>query len=245
MDVRRRPGRVRGKPRPRLLHSARVAPGHPAAGPGRRADRRLPQVAPNLSFPVANLWRNATGASPPGALFKPGTEEAGDDSDAAQNGVDFLWANCILVINRAGDIIENWTQWDKMLRRPHSVYISPYDRAEERLHRRRLPSCDLQVHQRRQAAAEDDRHAQRARVRRDALLSPDVHGVQHRRQLVRVGRLRQHPRGEVRQERQLRDRLGRARNERRPGSQARDAAELLQQRPRRRRRPGDARGVRE
>jgi len=84
-------------------------------------------VAPNLSFPVANLWRNATGASPPGALFKPGTEEAGDDSDAGQNGVDFLWANCILVINRAGDIIENWKQWDKMLRRPHSVYISPYD----------------------------------------------------------------------------------------------------------------------
>src|SRR5215510_10097123 len=37
-------------------------------------------VAPNLSFPVANLWRNATGASPPGALFKPGTEVAGDDS---------------------------------------------------------------------------------------------------------------------------------------------------------------------
>jgi DNA-binding beta-propeller fold protein YncE len=60
-------------------------------------------------------------------LFKPGTEEAGDDSDAGQNGVDFLWANCILVINRNGDIIENWTQWDKMLRRPHSVYISPYD----------------------------------------------------------------------------------------------------------------------
>ena len=94
---------------------------------GRRGGTPAPQVAPNLSFPVANLWRNATNASPPGALFKPGTEEAGDDSDRGKNGVDFLWANCILVINRAGDIIENWTQWDKMLRRPHSVYISPYD----------------------------------------------------------------------------------------------------------------------
>src|SRR5688500_15470129 len=69
-----------------------------------------PQVAPNLSFPVAGLWRNATQASPPGALFKPGTQEPGDDSDRGQNGVDFLWANCILVINRNGDIIENWTQ---------------------------------------------------------------------------------------------------------------------------------------
>ena len=86
-----------------------------------------PAVAPNLVFPVAGLMRNATSASPPGALFKPGTEEAGDDSDAGVNGVDFLWENCILVINRDGDIIENWSQWDSMLRRPHSVYISPYD----------------------------------------------------------------------------------------------------------------------
>ena len=58
---------------------------------GRRGGTPAPQVAPNLSFPVANLWRNATNASPPGALFKPGTEEAGDDSDRGKNGVDFLW----------------------------------------------------------------------------------------------------------------------------------------------------------
>jgi hypothetical protein len=86
-----------------------------------------PNIAPNLSFPVAGMWRNATNASPPGALFKPGTQEPGDDSDRGVNGKDFLWENCILVINRNGDIIENWSQWDKMLRRPHSVYISPYD----------------------------------------------------------------------------------------------------------------------
>src|SRR5512134_1780566 len=47
-----------------------------------------PHVAPNLTFPVANLWRNATQASPPGALFKPGTEQPGDDSDAGVNGTD-------------------------------------------------------------------------------------------------------------------------------------------------------------
>ena len=86
-----------------------------------------PNVAPNLSFPVAGLWRNATNSSPPGALFKPGTQQPGDDSDRGVNGKDFLWENCILVINRNGDIIENWSQWDKILRRPHSVYISPYD----------------------------------------------------------------------------------------------------------------------
>ena len=32
---------------------------------------QAPNVAPNLAFPVAGLWRNATSASPPGALFKP------------------------------------------------------------------------------------------------------------------------------------------------------------------------------
>ena len=45
-----------------------------------------PHVAPNLSFPVAGMWRNATIASPPGALFKPGTQQPGDDSDRGVNG---------------------------------------------------------------------------------------------------------------------------------------------------------------
>ncbi|MBI3050726.1 MAG: hypothetical protein HYY76_20745 [Acidobacteria bacterium] len=85
----------------------------------------LPQIAPNLSFPVMGLVRNATQASPPGALEING--KVGDDSDAGQAGVDFLWANCIVIIDRNGNIVETWTQWDKMLRRPHSVYISPYD----------------------------------------------------------------------------------------------------------------------
>ncbi len=85
----------------------------------------LPQIGPNLAFPVAGLWRNATAASPPGALEVNG--KFGDDSDVGKSGVDFLWENCIVVINRNGDVVETWKQWDKMLRRPHSVYISPYD----------------------------------------------------------------------------------------------------------------------
>jgi hypothetical protein len=85
----------------------------------------LPQIAPSLSYPVMGLLRNATGASPPGALEVNG--KVGDDSDRGKNGVDFLWENCIVVIDRAGNIVETWKQWDKMLRRPHSIYISPYD----------------------------------------------------------------------------------------------------------------------
>jgi peptidylamidoglycolate lyase len=41
--------------------------------------------------------------------------------------VDYRWEHNILVYNAAGDIIEDWTQWDDMLRRPHAIYISPYD----------------------------------------------------------------------------------------------------------------------
>ncbi len=93
--------------------------------PTGRGGTPLPQIGPNLVFPVAGMWRNATSASPPGALEVNG--KVGDDSDRGKNGVDFLWENCIVVINRNGEIIESWKQWDKMLRRPHSVYISPYD----------------------------------------------------------------------------------------------------------------------
>ncbi len=85
----------------------------------------LPQVAPNLAFPVMGLIRNATQASPPGALEVNG--KPGDDSDAGKVGVDFSWDNCIVIFDRDGNIVETWKQWDKMLRRPHSVYISPYD----------------------------------------------------------------------------------------------------------------------
>jgi sugar lactone lactonase YvrE len=92
---------------------------------GRGRGTPLPQIGPNLTFPVAGLWRNATQASPPGALEVNG--KPGDDSDRGTSGVDFLWENCIVVINRNGEIVETWKQWDRMLRRPHSVYISPYD----------------------------------------------------------------------------------------------------------------------
>jgi peptidylamidoglycolate lyase len=35
--------------------------------------------------------------------------------------------NYLVVVNRNGDIIERWQQWDSILNKPHQVYISPYD----------------------------------------------------------------------------------------------------------------------
>jgi len=88
---------------------------------------KLPQLGPGIEFPNFRLpWRDATTASPPGALeTKDG--KLGDDSDIGQPGVDYRWEHCIVVVDANGNITEDWTQWDKMLRRPHSVYISPYD----------------------------------------------------------------------------------------------------------------------
>ena len=42
-------------------------------------------------------------------------------------GVDAQWENCLVVYDGSGNILETWKQWDKLFRRPHSVYISPYD----------------------------------------------------------------------------------------------------------------------
>ena len=31
-------------------------------------------------------------------------------------------------MNSKGDIVETWPEWDKMFRRPHAIYINPYDK---------------------------------------------------------------------------------------------------------------------
>jgi peptidylamidoglycolate lyase len=88
---------------------------------------KLPQLGPSIEFPIGRLpWRDATSSSPPGALEKPdGT--VGDDLDVGQPGVDYRWEHIIVVVDANGNMIEDWTQWDKMFRRPHAIYISPYD----------------------------------------------------------------------------------------------------------------------
>src|SRR6056300_783935 len=38
-----------------------------------------------------------------------------------------LQRNFMVVVDRDGNIIENWSQWDSLFNRPHQVYINPYD----------------------------------------------------------------------------------------------------------------------
>ena len=51
----------------------------------------------------------------------------GSEEPYRELGVDARWHHMIIVVNRDGEIIEDWTQWDHMFKRPHAIYISPYD----------------------------------------------------------------------------------------------------------------------
>src|SRR6516165_2162305 len=95
----------------------------------RRPETRLiPDFGPSLQFPIGRLpWRDATVAALPGA--------GGSGQDPADGmkfwkgtlGVDAKWEHCLTVVDASGNIIEQWTQWDKIFKRPHYVAINPYD----------------------------------------------------------------------------------------------------------------------
>jgi hypothetical protein len=88
----------------------------------------LPQLGPGIEFPIGRLpWRDATSASPPGRLFGPDGKSPGDDLDVGKPGVDYQWSHIINVVDANGNFIEDWSRWDKMFRRPHAVFESPYD----------------------------------------------------------------------------------------------------------------------
>ncbi len=96
--------------------------------------RLLTDIAPNVQFPVPGLpWRNANTASPPGAggsrqdAAKGMEMWRGDKPPYRELGVDARWHHSIIVVDAQGNFIEDWTQWDNMFKRPHAVYISPYD----------------------------------------------------------------------------------------------------------------------
>ena len=83
--------------------------------------RVLPEVGPGLGFPVARApWRSFRTAM--GAVNANLTGGAG-----AREGIDYRGGHGILVFDRDGNLVEEWTQWDSLLVRPHSIYVSPYD----------------------------------------------------------------------------------------------------------------------
>jgi sugar lactone lactonase YvrE len=94
----------------------------------RPRSKLLPEFGPSIQFPIGRLpWRDATVASLPGGGASGSVPGAPTDGWSGTVGVDAKWENCIVVADANGNIIERWTQWDKILQRPHFVAINPYD----------------------------------------------------------------------------------------------------------------------
>ena len=82
----------------------------------------VPQFGPSLSFPVNQVpFRNAS----QGPVASPPNYSA--STAVTKDGVDYLWKDCLYIVDRNGDLVESWTQWDSLLKRPHAVYENPYD----------------------------------------------------------------------------------------------------------------------
>ena len=94
----------------------------------RPATRLLPEVGPSIQFPINRLpWRDATQSSLPG----PGT--AGIEPEESARlwkgvvGVDARWEHLLTVVDANGNQAEAWTQWDRLIKNPHSIAMNPYD----------------------------------------------------------------------------------------------------------------------
>ncbi len=84
----------------------------------------LPQFGPSLSFPVGGLPFRNIGQGP---VSSPPGPEGSDDAWKGKYGVDGRWEHCLVVVNAGGKIIEAWTQWDKLFKHPHAIFMNPYD----------------------------------------------------------------------------------------------------------------------
>jgi NHL repeat len=88
----------------------------------------IPEFGPSLSFPIGRLpWRDATVAALPGGGASGQDPEDGPKLFRGTVGVDAKWEHCLTVVDASGNIIEQWTQWDKIFKRPHFIAINPYD----------------------------------------------------------------------------------------------------------------------
>jgi hypothetical protein len=93
----------------------------------RNVDLREIGIPANFPQTGGVPWRNATNVSLP-----EGVDDTTDNCPPVSLrgkvcGEDVRWEHTILVFNAEGELTEDWTQWDYLLRRPHFITISPYD----------------------------------------------------------------------------------------------------------------------
>jgi hypothetical protein len=93
----------------------------------------LPQLGPGLRYPpgIGVPLREAASATPScGDLPRPTPPNpncSALDASDGRPGVDWRWEHVVMVFDRNGNSIEDWSQYDKIWGRPHDVEISPYD----------------------------------------------------------------------------------------------------------------------
>jgi len=88
----------------------------------------IPDFGPSLLFPTGRLpFRDATVSALPGGGGSGQDPEDGPKLWKGTVGVDAKWEHCLTVVDANGNITEQWTQWDKIFKRPHFVTINPYD----------------------------------------------------------------------------------------------------------------------
>jgi len=61
------------------------------------------------------------------ASATPSGGKAAPDGSTGRPGIDWRWEHVIVVFDRNGKMIEDWSQWDSIWGRPHDIEVSPYD----------------------------------------------------------------------------------------------------------------------
>ena len=97
----------------------------------RPEDRLIDEQGTLLRFPVGRQypWRDGTLPWRDGTVASPdhNNEDGWQTWEGAgyRRGVDARWEHCMVVVDREGNIVETWSQWDSMFMKPHAVHVNP------------------------------------------------------------------------------------------------------------------------
>ena len=99
----------------------------------RPENRLLDEQGTLLRFPVGRqyAWRDGTLPWRDGTTASPdhNNEDGWMTWEGAgyRRGIDARWEHCLVIVDREGNIVETWSQWDSMFMKPHAVHVNPYD----------------------------------------------------------------------------------------------------------------------
>jgi peptidylamidoglycolate lyase len=100
--------------------------------PSRVEKTWLPQLGPSMRFPVGiGVPLRETASATPSCGDVPRMTKNPNcpplDASSGRPGVDWRWEHVVVALDGNGNVIEDWSQYDKIWGRPHDIEISPYD----------------------------------------------------------------------------------------------------------------------